>query len=442
MPRVHAPLGDRVVPLVFAHVRSSRALRRTFRGGAWLSLLVLACVPACSLSSEGTGHTEGTSPSTPTDGPDAEPGAQNDGPGRPGDGGLDARVPASDGSLDARVPAKIDAAAPPGPGLAEAAVRDAAAVVDAADEDAGRTVDPSSDAGPSDGGSHDSGVPDTGAVDAGLDCALTGAYALRFDFQVGWEGTALEGVIPVLAPGKGVLSIFASLDLRPDAKRKKGEAELAPCGAIIPDFTAGNNLYKGELYSVYIPEAAWESPQMPRWNVGWTSACEQPGCAFGSNSLLALLGARTVPPVPPATESTLELADHDGDGLASVTLLARGPSAIAPSGKAYAYPPLIYPWARVRKMMLAIGVNGKLDGAVSGCGAISGTVTQAVIEQGAVACTGVVDANGNGTGAEQTCSADFVTFLDDNMPHWTVTSASFKAQRISSLACAAVRAAL
>jgi hypothetical protein len=214
---------------------------------------------------------------------------------------------------------------------------------------------------------------------------------------------------------------------------------LAPCGTVIPDFTAGNNTYKGELYSVQVPDSAWDSPQMPRWRVPFRAACDQPGCVFHSDTLLAMLGARSVPAMPPDTTAAgIELADHDGDGLPSITLLARGPGALSAAGKPYSYPPLFAPWIRARKMMLAIGINAQLEGAVSGCGTISGTVNQPVFEQGAVACTGVVEGNP----AEQTCTSQFVEVLDDNMPQWTVTAATFKAQRIGTSSCAAVRAAL
>jgi len=439
MPRAQAP--------IFAHAPES-ALRLgnrvgrpgTPRGAAWLSLLAVVASSvsaACSLSSEGTGRTERTAPSTPTDELDADLAA----PEGQREAGLDGRVPTSDGSLDAHAPNRLDGAADAGARPGDAAVRDAD-TPDADEPDAGQVVDPGPDAASNDASARDAGVLDTGVPDAAAECAVPGAYGLRIDFQVAWKGTALEGVIPVIAPGAGVLSMFASLDLRPGAGRTQGEAQLAPCGTVIPDFAAGNNIYKGELYSVYIPEPAWESPQMPRWNLGWTAACEQPGCAFSGTNLLALLGARTVPPTPPATESALELADHDGDGLPSVTLLTRGPSALAPSGKAYSHPPLIAPWARARKMMLAIGVSGKIDGAFGACGTISGAIKQPVIEQGAVGCTGVVDANGNGNGTEQNCAENFVTFLDDNMPQWTVSSASFRAQRLPNLACTTVRSAL
>jgi len=442
MFRARAPSGDRV------------ARPGTPRGAAWLSWLALGLAlgasssgAGCSLSGEGTGHTENASPSLPVDDHDSAV----DEPGAARDAGLDARAPSDDANLDALVPStKLDAKVDAALRASDAALADSDADADAPDVAApdaevsdAAVIDPGPDAGPTAAGASDAGVLDTGLADAGpAECALAGAYGLRFDFQVVWEGTSLEGVIPVIAPGKGVPTIFASLDLRPDAPQKKGEATLAPCGAVIPDFAAGNNIYKGEQYSVYIPDASWDSPQMPRWSLRWNAACAQPGCAFSSSPLLALLGARSEPAVPPSTEATLELADHDGDGQPSVTLLTRGPSSIAPSGKPYSYPPLLAPWARTRKMMLAIGVSGKIDGALGGCGAIGGGLTQGVIEQGAVACTGVVDANGNGTGTEQNCSSDFVNFLDENMPHWTVSSASFRAERMPNPTCATVRSAL
>lgn len=420
MPRARAHLGDRFV------------LPGALRGAAWFLSLVLA-PSACSLSGGGTGeHGEQVSPNQPADSFDAEV----QGPVAQRDAGIDARVQAVDSGLDAS--RKPDAANEAGsnPPADGGVVDDASSVVD----DAGAGLDAASadDGGPVDAGGLDTGTVDTGVPDAGPSCSVADQFALRIDLQVKWAGTALEGIIPVLAPGTGVLTMFAGLDLRAPAGPGR-EAVLAPCGTIIPDFTAGNNMYKGELYSVQVPDASWDSPQMPRWRVGFTSTCDQPGCAFRTDALLALLGARTVPAMPPTTTaSSIELADHDGDGLPSVTLLARGPGSVSPAGKPYSYPPLFAPWIRARKMMLAIGINGQLDGTVSGCGTINGVVNQPVFEQGAVACTGVVEGNPN----EQTCTSQFVDFLDDNMPQWTVTAASFKAQRIGTASCAAVRAAL
>jgi hypothetical protein len=414
MPRARAHLGDQLVWPSALH------------GAAWLSLWVLAS-PGCSLSGGGTGeHVEDIAPTEPSAGLDADVAA----PGAQRDAGLDARVLGNDGGLDAAL--KPDAAAQEAgrPPLVDAGTPtddDAAASAD----DAGARVDA---ALPVDAGVEDAGRPDTGVTipDAGAGCSLADLFALRIDLRVEWEGTSLEGIIPVLAPGTGVLSLFASLDMRSST-----QAVLSPCGTIIPDFAAGNNSYKGELYSVYVPDAAWESQQMPRWPVSYGAACEQPGCAFRSDPLLALLGARAVPATS-NSPGVVELADHDGDGLPSLTLLARGPTSTNAAGKPYAYPPLFASWIRARKMMLAIGINGQLQGRVSGCGTINGVVNQPVFEQGAVACTGVVEGNPN----EQTCNSDFVSFLDDNMPQWTVMSASFKAQRIGTSSCVAVRSAL
>jgi hypothetical protein len=409
MPRARAHLGDWVV--------SPSALH----GAAWLSLLVWA-TSACSLSSGGTGeHDKQVSPTQPADEVDADIA----GPDARRDAGLDARVSPDNAGLDGSV--KPDAKEA-GPAPVEAA--------DGSLDDGGTASDDGAvtlDANVVDAHVVDAGALDTELPDAALRCSLADQFALRIDMQVEWEGTSLEGVIPVLAPGAGVLSMFASLDLR-----DQNTAVLAPCGTIIPDFAAGNNTYRGELYSVYVPDAAWESPQMPRWRVAYSSTCERPGCAFHTENLLALLGARAVPAAPPRTAAGIELADHDGDGQPAVTLQSRGPTAVSSTGMPYAYPPLVAPWIRARKMMLAMSINGQVEGVVSGCGSIRGAVNQPVFEQGAVACTGVVEGNPN----EQNCSSDFVSFLDDNMPQWTVTTASFRAQRIGTGSCAAVRAAL
>lgn len=385
---------------------------------AWLSVVsLLSLAPlGCSLAGEGTGG-ERDIDRAPVD-------------------GLDADLRDPNALLqDARV------------GDARTALRDATSeppdgqVHDGATPDAGKLADGSA---PSLDAALDAASPDAGAdgsADVNVpppDCDLAGIYALRVDFDVSWEGTAaLDGLVPILAPGTGVLTMFASVDMKP-GKKKKGSAEVAPCGTTIPDFEAGQNLFQGELYSAYVPDAAWESPGMPRWTVPWEAGCELTGCVFKAERLVALLGARNVPAVAPDTMGTLALSDDDRDGQPSITFLMRGPDQLSPSGVPYTYPPLITPWARAHKLMLAIGLSAQFDGAISGCGQISGNVKLPQVEQGAVGCAGYTD----GVTGEEACDAGYTSFINDNLPYWTVLGARFKAQRVANATCSTVRAAL
>jgi hypothetical protein len=408
---------------------STRAVGAPARPGLrWLLLaLALAALPSCSLSSEGTGDGPDDSDSQPIDELDADvAGGLDAAIVRPRDGLVrDAGAPDGAIHIDARAPAVPVDAGSDAEALDAQVLADGSVPLLDAQVDAGNAGADASDAARSDAN-----------FDA-RDCDLGGTYAVRLDFDVSWEGTTWSGVIPVIAPGSGTLSMWSSLVVRAEQK-KKGKVEVRACGSRIPDFEAGQNPYQGETYGVYVPESSWEAPDMPTWTVNWQSTCKGASCSFSADPLLAVLGARSTPPVAPSTEPGLELIDHDGDGKLALTTIARGPSERTASGKPYAYPPILAPWQRARQIMLAIGVSAQLEGAITSCDKFEGSVLAPAVEQGAVGCRGFVQ----GVAEEQECLPEFVAFIDENLPLWTVTAARFSMQRVSSVACSDVRAAL
>jgi hypothetical protein len=283
------------------------------------------------------------------------------------------------------------------------------------------------------------------AADAGTlpsDCSRAGSFALRMDFAVNWEGTSIIGIVPVVAPGAGELAMFASVTFAEHGFRTPGQ--VRPCGAVIPDFEAGQNLFAGELYGTYFPEPSWDAPSMPSWPLRWQAACREPGCAFSSDTLQALLGTRTreralramqrMTPrgMGPATDEV----DHDGDGTPGVTLSTREPLEQSPAGRSYAKPPLGGLINRAEKLMLAIAIQGRLEGKFDSCERLSGKLQAGSVDTSALGCTQRLAG-----GAEMPCDEAAVQFLDENLPAWSVYNAVFKAVRIADRSCSSVRAA-
>jgi hypothetical protein len=266
------------------------------------------------------------------------------------------------------------------------------------------------------------------------------------DFAVNWQGTSIIGIVPVLAPGAGELAMFASVTFAEDGFR--GAGQVKPCGAVIPAFEAGQNLFVGELYGVYFPEPSWDASSMPSWPMRWQAGCNQPGCQFSSELLQALLGARTreragrpmqrgmgqgMGGIGPA----MDAPDHDGDGAPGMTLFTREPFEQAPDGRTYAKPPLGGLINRAEKLMLAIAIEGRLEGKFDSCDKLSGKLSAGIVETSALACTQRLAG-----GAEMPCDASSVQFLDENLPVWSVHDAGFQAVRIADRSCSSVRAAL
>lgn len=281
-------------------------------------------------------------------------------------------------------------------------------------------------------------VADADASVARNECGAPGVFGVRVDFDVTWQGTSFVGIVPVIAPGAGQLRVYAAASF---AKSGFKQATIKACGAEIPAFEAGQNVFAGELYGVHIPEPSWDRPSMPTWSLDMRPTCTQPGCAFDTGLLEVLLGTRQRDiggrgprrrPVGPRIESV----DDDGDGQLGMTLLTLGPNERHESGRAYVQPPLGNWFSRAQRLMLAIAVNAQLRGKFDHCDALSGSVQSGAVLTSALGCTSTSN------GVEVACDSGAVQFLDENLPAWTVSSASFKGVRVSADDCTAIRAAL
>lgn len=284
---------------------------------------------------------------------------------------------------------------------------------------------PQDDSGVEEGSTRDGGaLASTGGAKS---CDLEGTFALRIDATMSWEGTTLFGIVPIILKGQGPFRIDTLVDIK---KSPKGlVANLRACGAITPDFAAS----VGERYGVTIPDANWEK-LAARWSAGVNTKCSAPGCKYTSELLTAQIGIDIPPQATwPTSRDPLDsttFVDADGDGTPGFLFLARGEA----DGPMYKHPPTSYLLIeRIREMSLAVRVAAQLDGLIDSCDRYSGEAKQLAIETRALGCR--LDSG-------ELCREDQLSFLDDNLPVWTVDTARWRTLRMpANASCADARAA-
>ena len=271
-----------------------------------------------------------------------------------------------------------------------------------------------------------------GREDAG--CNFVGSYAMRTEFDVSWDRTAL-GLWPLVDEGRDVLTVYARAQVVRD-ERGQLVATVQPCGAEVPDFRSASRI-KPELYGVYVPSAAWENPGMPRWQVHWNPLCRGVGCTVQTTPLDVWIGAQaTAAASGQVVRADVQPVDVDGDGAPGLTLLTRTPDEINRFGEAYNQPPLGFGrLGRAQQLMMAISMRTHFEGTVESCRAIKGEGTDAQVRGIAFGCTSEVSAT-----TLAACEPSLVRAVDANLPAWKVSAVRYRAERIDDARCDRVRA--
>lgn len=270
-------------------------------------------------------------------------------------------------------------------------------------------------------------APDTAAPDPGT-CDLEGRYALHILFDVTWVGTELLSFVPVIDPGEGKLSITLLMELR--AGPTGYAARLRECATQVPEFVAS---LSGEHYQTEFEAATWDSPSMPEFTSTLEPACDIPGCSLGGSPLIALFGVSLPSDDAPWPDSPARgrWPDDDGDGAPGITARMLGPRE-----GPYAYPPLdVLSRRRLRSLMLGLRVKSGIRGVLSSCDTMRGETLESSVQTRAVGCTA--------SSPPYTCESNELSFVNNNLPVWSVQNGTFEVQRVSDDAdCELVRTAI
>ncbi len=300
-----------------------------------------------------------------------------------------------------------------------------------ADRDAGAEASEPRDASVDTSTTTDTGTSTPGQ-DAGREpaCALEGKYALRVALDVNWVGTEFVGIVPIIDPGEGELSFTVLMEL--SSKQDKLTSSFRTCASDVPEFVAA---ISRERYQAHFADEVWDAPKMPTYSVQVNPSCREPGCQLSFTPLNALIGAQLSSPTAPWPErpSGGEWPDHDGDGAPGIAV-----EMLDGGGRgqgSYALPPLdLLSLRRVRSIGLGLRVIVGLDGKLESCDAMRGPTRESSVETRAASC--------EAQPGNQECTSAELSFLNENLPVWTVREGTFEAKRLAPDAdCQAVRRA-
>lgn len=249
------------------------------------------------------------------------------------------------------------------------------------------------------------------AVDPG--CVLDGRYALHVSFDVSWVGSEFLNVIPVINPGQGELGFVVLVEMHETPAGL--DARFRTCASAVPEFVSSLN----EHYLARIDNAVWDSPSMPVFSAVLENSCDLPGCSVSGEPLVALIGAAlSAPDAPwPTDPAGGSWPDHDADGEPGVAAYMAGPDQ-----GSYMYPPVDIFGRRVRDLMLGLRVVVGMNGTLESCDELRGETPNSAIQTRAVNC--------QASTRPARCSASELSFLNDNLPVWTVRQGRFRALRL------------
>jgi hypothetical protein len=205
-------------------------------------------------------------------------------------------------------------------------------------------------------------------------------------------------------------------------------ATAQACGSNLPP-TMLSALAGGGNVQIEIPNAAWDSPSMPKFMFPATQTGWDPGSkiTYSSN---ALVGFTTDPGAtwPAANTGIMARTDADGDGSPALTALPKiGGGFVAP-------PTSILQLTRVDKVYIVTRNSTSVTITRTACDQVSTVSTYAHFDNHVVGC----HVMGGGE-----CTATEANFVDTNRTIYEVTTATVQSKVVpDSVSCADIRAML
>jgi hypothetical protein len=267
---------------------------------------------------------------------------------------------------------------------------------------------------PAEGGSG-AAVGGSGGTDSGCPAQYTVATQIAMD--VTWSGTL------ALNAGSGKVYIWTRSAF--DESAQPATVESMSCGTVLPVITttavAGSVMILPE-----IPDAAWDSPMMPKF----AGTATRSGSMLSIDSGIALIGLTLQNPngAWPSASSIMGL-DQDGDGRAGITAIPRDGGGFSPP------PTSLAQTQRADKLDLVIRNAMTLMATAEGCpDSYSGSADVSHFDNHVIGCH--VKGGADCTPAEQ-------QFVDEQRTVFIPGTATFMSKTVpDGASCADVRAAL
>lgn len=297
-------------------------------------------------------------------------------------------------------------------------------------------------------------------------CKVDGTWGMKVTVNVSWgdPNGALE-------PHTGQILQWTMLTL---AQKTAGSTDfnatnVKVCGIVIPDFQ-GATLVGGEWYGLkFANDAIWDGSKMPVFSGLGRVSNLYAGAGIDFDATAILVGVKLNNPSGPWPADVLDLVnnvagsfqDQDDDGLPGVTLTVKTGSL--PAGPPYTTTPpgdgimtYRYPivnagagtaesYGRAAKIYLGIRALSSEAGTLDTCDTAHGQAAVSSIDNHITGCYLALCADPGCTSpGNEACSDSDWQVADQIKPVYTVTDATFAAQRLSgaSPTCATVRTAL
>jgi hypothetical protein len=257
-------------------------------------------------------------------------------------------------------------------------------------------------------------------------CNPEGMHAIQLDYTLARDPNAA----PVPIELEGDLGYTRVVGLAKITRDESGgwRGSARPCWGEVPDFQA-----LGLRFGAKIADATWDRIDRS-WDVVLRAPCTRPDCMISSSFLFAQLGLDLAETSNwPARSDVIDparMTDDDGDGVPGVRASVKGPSD--PGG--YSYLPLPS-FEQIDELSVALRIGADLFGFIQTCDVFSGNARKPTLALAILACRIAKDG--------RPCRTDEIKFVNDNIPAWRVTLASWQSQRLPDDAtCADVRARL
>ena len=277
------------------------------------------------------------------------------------------------------------------------------------------------------GGASTGGTGGTGG--ASNNCDLNGTWGTYITSPVTWKGTI------ALASGNGNLREWL-LSTRTQTGNKTVD-KAVPCAIQLPDFQ-GSSLAGGEKYGLRFPTASFDKGKVPATTLNGTLSGTTAGSTFSTPNTALLLGLsmnNAATATWPGNAGGITSRDDDADTNPAFTTNAA-------TGAGYANFPLsITKSARADRLYVATRTVAALNGSLTSCSRIDGSVKFAVLGGTPAINSHILGCSKVGGGS---CTSGQAGFVDSNSPAFSPGAGSkmISVKLSANATCADVRKAL
>jgi hypothetical protein len=218
-------------------------------------------------------------------------------------------------------------------------------------------------------------------------------------------------------------------------------ATVLPCGLALPDFN-GPTIAGSPTFGVSFPNTLFDGTFLTATPSTLTLSSSAPGAALTSSAAASLIGITFANPAtaawPSLATAQADEVDTDMDGQVGVTAPSKAGQRNESDSGVYSTIPVGLLGPETDQLYMALRSVIALNGTLTSCTQASGPATVSHLDDHTLGCHLTTGGNCSTAG-----NASQAAFVDTNSPTFTVSSATFQAQLLTTtMTCPNVRAAL